>query len=288
MANLAVAILGFICIEACATQRANEPRQSAQPIGVPTTAAQRRQFDPIWRITRIEQQFHGYGGSWFDKTGNLHTYTTNLADSAGLKAALADQFADWSPGDGTASSANRMMLFHQGKFSYRQLWNWRHLIGRVAVDSVPSYQSSGVRQQSNTVRFGVTAAEGIPGIERIAERLKIPRDAVSIEVEDIICTLEGRYGITVSPIDSSTGALLLAGSYIYARDGNFVDSLRVPSDWQGSSRIGAGPLARERAGVYEVGVDRDGYKPWRLTDVVVTRDACHVHRVDVLARLVRK
>jgi hypothetical protein len=184
------------------------------------------------------------------------------------------------------SDFKNRFFFHTAEFSYTELSNWRHLIARASVERVPGYQSSGVRHPLNQIRFGLTDPRGVAVLKQIAESLQVPARAVLVEIEDVICTLEARPGILVSPRDSITGEVLLAGTRAFAREGSFTDSVRVPDHWKG--RVEFLPLTDERAGVYEVGIDAPGYRAWRATDIRVERDACHVTTVRLTARLLRK
>jgi hypothetical protein len=270
-------------VAACATHGGREQESTTAVVTPKTIESGNRRYQPEWRVIEIEKRFPGFGGYWFDSTGNLHAYTTNLRDSTKLKLELADELASWSTPTPNGQANERRIVFHEGRFSFGQLWNWRSVIARAAVETVPGFQSSSVRNSLNQVHFGVTDPKGISALQRIVASLNIPQEAVHLEVEGQICTLEARSGILVSPRDSVSGESLIAGSYFFARDGNFVDSVRVPTDWKG--RIPFVPLTLERAGIYEVGIDRAGYRPWRAADVRVEKDACHVTPVTLTALL---
>jgi hypothetical protein len=88
-----------------------------------------------------------------------------------------------------------------------------------------------------------------------------------------LCTEQFAAGITVSPIDSVTGAPV-AGATAIARDGAFVDST-----------TDLNMIAGERAGTYSVTVRKTGYATWLRSGVNVTRDECHVKTVSLTAKL---
>ena len=91
------------------------------------------------------------------------------------------------------------------------------------------------------------------------------------------------YGVVVSVRDSTSGADAVAGATGVAIDGTFRDSVSVPSGK--SPQASAISLAGERAGTYTVIVRKAGYKDWTNSNVVVTRDACHVRTVTLTAQL---
>ena len=101
-------------------------------------------------------------------------------------------------------------------------------------------------------------------------------------VESIDCTLELRYSITLTVVDSVSGSAVPDSLTAWATADAFADTVRV------SGEIGARGVAfgEERPGTYAVGVEAPGYLPWRAEGVVVTADECHVRPVALTARMV--
>ncbi len=94
------------------------------------------------------------------------------------------------------------------------------------------------------------------------------------------CTESAPPAVTVTALDSVTGAMINAGTSLIIRDGAFVDSVvGAPGPLQ---TIAAGV---ERPGRYQVTVRRPGYAVWRRENVRVTADRCHVRTVHFDARL---
>lgn len=91
----------------------------------------------------------------------------------------------------------------------------------------------------------------------------------------VICTAEARAGITVRITDAETGQAL-TNAHVTARDGAYLDTVFVDV----VESLAA--LAHERAGVYEVTVEREGYKRWHVEQVEVRAGVCHVltHRLE--------
>ncbi|MBI2408116.1 MAG: hypothetical protein HYV19_07450 [Gemmatimonadetes bacterium] len=100
----------------------------------------------------------------------------------------------------------------------------------------------------------------------------------------VVCDLAIRFGIAVVVQDSVTGvAPTGSGSTTFrAWSDTYADSATYPALVSGWGGVG------ERAGVYSVTVDATGYAPWRRDGIEVTRGLCHVHPVQVVARLQRK
>ncbi len=96
----------------------------------------------------------------------------------------------------------------------------------------------------------------------------------------VACTAEARPGVTVEVLDGLTGEPLANGSVLTLREGTYLETV----DEAISGRFLSG--AWERAGTYEVRVDREGFVPWRSAEVVVFADVCHVVTVEFTAPMV--
>jgi len=106
----------------------------------------------------------------------------------------------------------------------------------------------------------------------------------SFTENDRVCTAEFRYGLTVTVLDSATGAVDFSGARGTIQDGDYTDSLTAVGD---AANIRALVGAGERQGTYTVRVTKPGYEPWVKHNVQVTHDGCHVRGVPLDARMVR-
>src|SRR4051812_16848927 len=98
----------------------------------------------------------------------------------------------------------------------------------------------------------------------------------------VTCTSIAVPALTVSVLDSASGAAASAGATIIARGGTTGDSVTVPA--------AAGnpvPVAFQQSGTFTLAVRQTGYQPWSKSGIVVTADQCHPHTVSVSARLQR-
>lgn len=98
-----------------------------------------------------------------------------------------------------------------------------------------------------------------------------------------VCTGEARPALAVDVRDSTTGAPAGRGARIIATTGTLADTL----DAARTAHDGPYTLAHERAGIYTVTVEQEGYRTWSGGGIRVTRDECHVRTVSVVARLQR-
>ena len=94
-----------------------------------------------------------------------------------------------------------------------------------------------------------------------------------------MCTLELRHAIAVEVRDSVTGEPAAVGARLIVRDGVYADTSRQHGD---PLLIQAG---EERAGRYDVSVEKSGYREWTRENVRVTAGACHVRTVRLDVRL---
>lgn len=98
-----------------------------------------------------------------------------------------------------------------------------------------------------------------------------------------ICDQSVTPGLVVVVLDAATGEPAADGAVGIARDGAYVDTLRVFESRDGRATSLAG--ADERAGRYTVVVQKTGYAPWQQDGLTVREGECHVRQIRVTARL---
>ena len=105
-----------------------------------------------------------------------------------------------------------------------------------------------------------------------------------LDSREVACTDNFVFGLVVAVQDSSTGAPAASGAQLIAQDGAWADTVGFPPnrpDLDAQELVSAG----ERPGTYTVTVRKAGFRDWQRTGVVVTADECHVHPVELTARL---
>lgn len=105
-----------------------------------------------------------------------------------------------------------------------------------------------------------------------------------LDSSETTCTANFVFGLVVAVQDSSTGAPAASGAQLIAQDGTWADTVGFPPsrpDLDAQQLVSAG----ERAGSYTVTVRKAGFQDWQRTGVIVTADECHVHPVELTARL---
>jgi hypothetical protein len=107
------------------------------------------------------------------------------------------------------------------------------------------------------------------------------------ERDGIACTLQAVPAVSVMVLDSASGlGLTFRNLWARARDGTFMDSSMVFQTLANDAPK-TFSLAYERDGTYEVTVQAAGYREWKRSNVLVSRNECHVNPVTFTARLQR-
>ena len=99
----------------------------------------------------------------------------------------------------------------------------------------------------------------------------------------VVCTMEARPGITVEPVDATTGQSVSQHTTVIAMAGSYADTATVHTT--GVPSISA---AYERPGTYAVIVRHPDYREWQRSGVLVTKDECHVQTVRLQAELEKR
>ena len=100
------------------------------------------------------------------------------------------------------------------------------------------------------------------------------------------CDASYNFGLAVYVQDSVTGAGIASGAQLVVNGVGYVDSVSVPGARPDLDSLPI-PSAGERAGLYIVAVNKDGYHEWTSQPIHVTEDGCHVRLTRVTARLQR-
>ena len=95
------------------------------------------------------------------------------------------------------------------------------------------------------------------------------------------CTTDIRWGIVVEVRNAVTGESLADGARLIVRDGDYVETVDGPPV-PGFPELRA---AGERAGTYDVTIQKAGYQDWTRTGIRVRDQGCHVETVRLDARL---
>jgi hypothetical protein len=117
------------------------------------------------------RRIRGFGGIWVDSI-STHVNLMKLRDSTLARGVL------WK---------YPRIVFHQGKYDFIQLNIWQHAIAREFLAANPEAGlSHGIGHKQNRIHFEVYGQQSKKDLLLIVRRLRIPRDAVDVEIGEPI------------------------------------------------------------------------------------------------------
>ena len=100
----------------------------------------------------------------------------------------------------------------------------------------------------------------------------------------VACTGDPVYGLAITVENAATGAPVTDSASVVISDGSYVESYHYLGA-AGQPASGTIHAASERAGTYNISIRKSGYAAYDTAGVNVTKDACHVQPVQVIAKL---
>ena len=107
--------------------------------------------------------------------------------------------------------------------------------------------------------------------------------SVKVPTDPVACTAIAVSSLNVTVRDASTGARICDATVVAIHQGERFELMRFPEGPEACSY--SGPW--ERAGVFELRIDRAGYESAAVSGIRVTSDECHVIPVQVAIELRR-
>jgi hypothetical protein len=108
-------------------------------------------------------------------------------------------------------------------------------------------------------------------------------ESVKIPTDPVVCTAIAVSSLNVTVRDAASGARICDATVVAIQPGERFELMRFPETPDACTY--SGPW--ERAGVFEVRVERAGYQPAAVTGIRVSADECHVIPVAVAVDLRR-
>jgi hypothetical protein len=149
------------------------------------------------QLLKMGERLPGFGGMFFDASGNLNVYVTDLAEElnaqalearrAEVETALTDIFgeqlleqgAGQRQGLNTQAASSAEVNIIKGQYDVAKLAQWRKdMDSSLALAGVIL---SDLDEASNRVRIGIEAGTSRAGIEKMLSEKGIPLEAVTIE-----------------------------------------------------------------------------------------------------------
>ncbi|MEW6999217.1 hypothetical protein AADZ86_16145 [Colwelliaceae bacterium BS250] len=113
-------------------------------------------------------------------------------------------------------------------------------------------------------------------------------EEISPEDQGVACTHQIESGLWFELFDKETGERLHCDATITIEDGDYIEEL---IDCKGFGAAGDGDFitgvgaAPERAGIYNVTIEKEGYQNWYSSNIEVSEGICHVNQVQIQAYL---
>ena len=98
----------------------------------------------------------------------------------------------------------------------------------------------------------------------------------------VACTGDPVFGLQVTIENAATGTPIIDSTSVVITDGSYKESYVLPVAGLTPGTISA---ASERAGTYSISIRRTGFAAYDTAGVTVTKGACHVQPVQVVAKL---
>ena len=125
------------------------------------------------QMLQVDKQAPGFGGMFIDSDGRLAVYVLDTTRLAATRAAITAVF-----GENHVPAAGIRAV--QGQYSISQLKPWADRAGRLLA--LPGVTIVDVDERKNRVVIGIDRADRTRAVSRELSSLKVPRNAVLIEV----------------------------------------------------------------------------------------------------------
>lgn len=134
-------------------------------------------------LVRVDKRAPGFGGMFIDADGRLAVYLLDTAQLPAARSAIEAVF-----GSSRVPAAGVRAL--QGQYTVSQLKAWTERAG--AVMKMRGVTLVDLDEAKNRVAIGVEDGSRTRAVERMLSSLKVPREAVVIEVTGPIKPLDSR------------------------------------------------------------------------------------------------
>ncbi|MBW3569750.1 MAG: S1 family peptidase [Gemmatimonadetes bacterium] len=181
---------------------AAQPSASGQP-------AQPRRLGIEARFAEIERQVPGFGGYFYDQSGNLSAYLVDMGHAPQARTALARVLAE-RPAQARGPSGSGEVKVLKGRYPFSQLARWHDQL--TGVLGTPGVVYTDIDESRNVLRVGVENAGLERAVRAHAARSGVPGEAVEVTVTEPI----KRVGHTLQdynrPVEGGLQIALAAGT----------------------------------------------------------------------------
>lgn len=131
---------------------------------------------------QLAAQIPGFGGHFFDDSGTLQAYVTNLEHASVARAVLQEALRGVRSGRQAASSDVPNVVIRQARFSFEQLATWRDALSAQGFARVPGMHAIDLRESRNRIEVDVTDGESATAVRRLATDLGVLEQALHVNV----------------------------------------------------------------------------------------------------------
>jgi hypothetical protein len=123
----------------------------------------------------------GFGGLYFDSSGNMVVHLVDLSAQSLATDALAAIFNARRPNARNTRSEKGSIIFKQASFNFLQLKNWNDLLMSALIGNRGVYLAD-IDERENRIWLGIADTETAATVNAALQRLGIPAGAVIMEV----------------------------------------------------------------------------------------------------------
>lgn len=170
------------------------------------------------RFAELAQQVPGFGGMFYDESGQLSMYLveSEISRQQQAETAVTALLSD----DARIASAGKIRII-PGRYDFLQLTEWQSR-AQADVLATPGVNLLDLDEANNRLRIGVESEAMLETVEEQLAILGIPREAVNIEVTEPIqfaATLRDRRRPLVGGLQINFGNFLCTLGFIATRAG---------------------------------------------------------------------
>lgn len=199
---IAIALVAITLMISVSLAATHDRADAATPQPVPPT------LDDL--LTAVAYKVPAFGGMYIGENGVLQVYLLDPTQAAAAKKAISEVFGP----DVLKSGMNAQ----QGRYGFLQLGAWYGSAHSLITDD-SDINLLDIDEAANRLVIGIAKKEATPQVEKMLAQLGIPREAVIIEVDEILS-----YTHTLQNTTGNEGGLQIASAVIYTRGFSAVDS----------------------------------------------------------------
>jgi hypothetical protein len=131
---------------------------------------------------RLAEQIPGFGGYFFDDSGNLIAYVTSLTQADVARAALQGELGAARRSAHTEAAGPPQLEIRQARFSFLQLAGWRDALSAQGFAQVAGMHFIDLRETENRIAVAVTDGGAAAAVRSLAAVVGVPSEVLDVTV----------------------------------------------------------------------------------------------------------